>query len=197
MSDKRSVNWSPRLIADNPRSAIAGIPEVTQRKGLRQYRPRKGRPTSAQIAAIDRAILAAAIQRFLADGYAGASMDAIITAAGVSSGTLYSRYRDKKSLFRAVVKYRADTWTAEVAKQNWQLGDTLEKRLKQYAKILMTLGATTEAQGLRRLFDAASDQDPEMARTLYEKGYKLIIKRMAREIRDFTRADRKESAVRC
>lgn len=49
------------------------------------------------------AILAAARTMFLEQGYNGASMDAIATAAGVSKLTVYSHFGDKESLFNAAV----------------------------------------------------------------------------------------------
>ena len=41
---------------------------------------------------------------FLADGYEGASVDAIARAAGVSKATLYSYFPDKRLLFMEVAK---------------------------------------------------------------------------------------------
>ncbi len=49
------------------------------------------------------AILAGALQEFLAKGYAGASMDRITRAAGVSKSTLYAYFQDKESLFLALI----------------------------------------------------------------------------------------------
>jgi Bacterial regulatory proteins, tetR family len=63
------------------------------RKAQPSFQPKKGRPTADQVLAIERAILNAAMERFLADGYNGASMDAIAIAVGVSKGALYSRSR--------------------------------------------------------------------------------------------------------
>ncbi len=52
----------------------------------------------------DEAILRGAMQEFLANGYSGASMDRITTAAGVSKSTLYARFKDKESLFSALIE---------------------------------------------------------------------------------------------
>lgn len=59
------------------------------------------------------AILEGAMQEFLANGYAAASMDRIAAAAGVSKATVYSHFQDKEKLFNALIerlakeKYRA------------------------------------------------------------------------------------------
>ena len=52
------------------------------------------------------AILTAARGVFLQDGYAAASMNAIADAARVSKATLYSHFKDKETLFAAVVEER-------------------------------------------------------------------------------------------
>ncbi len=50
------------------------------------------------------AILAGALQEFLANGYAGTSMDRITAAAGVSKSTLYAYFKDKEALFSALIE---------------------------------------------------------------------------------------------
>lgn len=50
------------------------------------------------------AILEGAMQEFLKQGYAAASMDRIATAAGVSKATVYNHFQDKENLFTALVE---------------------------------------------------------------------------------------------
>ena len=49
-------------------------------------------------------ILQGAMQEFLANGYAGTSMDKIAKTGGVSKATIYSYFQDKEGLFAALVK---------------------------------------------------------------------------------------------
>jgi len=51
-------------------------------------------------------ILEGARDVFFAQGFAGASMDAIAKAAGVSKGTLYVYFENKESLFGALIEAR-------------------------------------------------------------------------------------------
>ncbi|MGD1940287.1 MAG: TetR/AcrR family transcriptional regulator [Leptolyngbyaceae cyanobacterium] len=51
-----------------------------------------------------KAILEGALQVFLGQGYAAASMDRIAAAAGVSKSTLYSNFQDKQGLFLALMR---------------------------------------------------------------------------------------------
>jgi len=48
-------------------------------------------------------LLEVAQQRFLADGYAGTSLDAIADAAGYSKGAVYSNFSDKRALCAEVL----------------------------------------------------------------------------------------------
>lgn len=63
------------------------------------------RPTRAEQQATTRAgILAAARTRFLENGYAATSLDDIADDAGYSKGAVYSNFRDKPTLCRAVLE---------------------------------------------------------------------------------------------
>jgi AcrR family transcriptional regulator len=58
---------------------------------------------ATMVAEKDRAIVLAAHDHFLRDGFAGASMDAIAKSAGVSVKTIYSHFVNKEELFSKVM----------------------------------------------------------------------------------------------
>ncbi len=64
-----------------------------------------GRPKDLEKRA---AILEAAKQLFVKQGFEGTSMDAIANKAGVSKLTVYSHYRDKETLFAAAVSSKCE-----------------------------------------------------------------------------------------
>src|SRR5215469_10908140 len=70
--------------------------------GLGGTRGRAGRPTSSEAAELSDRLRRAAVNAFLENGYEGTTMEAVAQAAGVTKGTLYARYPDKRSLFVAV-----------------------------------------------------------------------------------------------
>jgi TetR/AcrR family transcriptional repressor of mexJK operon len=145
----------------------------------------RGRPTADRVHEINRAILDAATQCFLAAGYAGASMDAIAAEARVSKVTLYARYQ-KESLFQAVVKDRLLAWTQSELKSDWRPGATLEARLRDRVQVLMLIGARKELRAFDRLLAAAPT---ELAQGLRQVRYNLMIDLITRDITEFTTAD--------
>lgn len=62
-------------------------------------RRRGGRPGRADTERLGAAILAAAEQVFLAEGFGGARMEAIAAAAGTTKQTVYTRFGSKEALF--------------------------------------------------------------------------------------------------
>jgi TetR/AcrR family transcriptional repressor of mexJK operon len=68
--------------------------------------PRRGRPRDASK---DEAILVAAGELFMERGFEAASLDAVAQAASVSKATIYSRFADKETLFRAVLDHECNS----------------------------------------------------------------------------------------
>ncbi len=63
----------------------------------------KARPGRQRSQAADDAILTATLDALAAEGYGGLTMSAVITAAGVSSATLYRRWPTKQQLVAAAL----------------------------------------------------------------------------------------------
>jgi TetR/AcrR family transcriptional repressor of mexJK operon len=61
-----------------------------------------------------RAILDAAKNLFVRNGYASTSMDAVAAEAGVSKLTVYSHFTDKETLFSAAVVARCEEQMPEL-----------------------------------------------------------------------------------
>jgi len=62
-------------------------------------RGRKGDPEGRR-----QAILEAALDQFLAEGFSATTLDGIARQAGVAKGTIYLYFADKEALFRALVQ---------------------------------------------------------------------------------------------
>ena len=71
-------------------------------------RAAQGRATRGQLIEV-------ATRLFAENGYEGTSIEAVLTAAGVSRGALYHHFAGKEALFEAVVSAVTDQVTTELA----------------------------------------------------------------------------------
>lgn len=108
-----------------------------------------------------QAVITAAEQIFLEQGYAAASMDGIAAAAGVSKRTVYNHFPSKQDLFQAVVS-RLYSGLAET-QRNWlPLDRPPEEALAEFARTLLAHLRRPDVQGLYRLIVADLPRAPEM-----------------------------------
>lgn len=118
--------------------------------------PRRGRPSREQSAAIDRKILEAGLAIFLDVGFTDATMEAIAERAGVARANVYTRHADKLTLLKAVIDYRLSLWSKLSAQMDWMLGDTLELRLRHYARNVIAWSCKEEVRAFERLVQGAT-----------------------------------------
>ena len=118
------------------------------------------------------AILTAARERFLADGFDRASMDAIAAGAGVSKRTVYDYYGDKRTLLLAVVEQALATLGVSVTAaidDHLRDVDDLERALVDFAVgVTATAIGSSDYNALMRLLGAESENLPEMRQMNWE-----------------------------
>jgi AcrR family transcriptional regulator len=119
-----------------------------------------------------RAILDAATQVFLSEGFAGASMDAIAAAAGVSKPTVYNHFGDKQQLFAQIVQDMIGGITEPFYDQIVDLSDDggLDKNLRELAALLLTAVMQPQNLQLRRLVIGEAGRFPELGRAYEQEG---------------------------
>ncbi|MFC4945451.1 TetR/AcrR family transcriptional regulator [Pseudonocardia sp. GCM10023141] len=118
--------------------------------------PRRGRPPSV---AKGEAILEAATDVFLEEGFGGAGVDVIAAAAGVSKQTVYSRYADKEALFLAVVE-AARTEGAGIDGFGLVGATDLRVALVELGERLLGIMLTPRVTAFRRLIIAEAGRRP-------------------------------------
>src|ERR1700755_3141765 len=101
---KRATTRTPAKPAKSrvrSRAAAARTPKVVSAK----VEPAKPALNRAERAAERReAIIAAAMDEFIAQGFAATRLDAVAKKAGVAKGTIYLHFKDKEALFEELIR---------------------------------------------------------------------------------------------
>jgi TetR/AcrR family transcriptional repressor of mexJK operon len=126
------------------------------------------------------AILEAASEVFLRNGYVGSSMDEVAAAAAVSKQTVYKHFADKETLFRelitATVHATGDQLSADLA----VVGDRpLAVELRAFARHLVHGIMQPRVLRLRRLVIGEATRFPELGRTFYQGGVARTVDTLA------------------
>lgn len=117
------------------------------------------------------AIVTAALEHFLRNGYLGANVDDIAAAARVSKRTVYNIFGGKEQLFReimadafAVAEQFANDLTRTLADT-----DDVAAELRAIAGGLLRAVLSDRVLRLRRLLIGEAERFPELAREYYER----------------------------
>ena len=121
-----------------------------------------------------QAILDAAKQAFLANGYSGASIEAIAMAAPVSKPTLYNHFKSKQELFAAVIAAQCAALLSTLADVKAEFSDPVAG-LKSIADAFVDLIYAEEALQLYRLIIAEQQQFPELGELIYRAGPEPVL----------------------
>jgi AcrR family transcriptional regulator len=118
------------------------------------------------------AILAAAAEIFLRNGFLGASMDEVAARAEVSKQTVYKQFASKEALFVAVVSAMTGAAGDEVQREIADLGerDDPERQLLAYAERQLIVVLTPRLMQLRRLVIGEANRFPALGRALQAGG---------------------------
>jgi TetR/AcrR family transcriptional repressor of mexJK operon len=119
-----------------------------------------------------RAIVEAATDAFLRNGYLGTSMDEIAALAGVSKQTVYKHFADKQRLFSEIVSATVDEAADPVFEELERLEDSgdVEADLRNLARRQLALVMQPKLMQLRRLVIGEAGRFPELGRTFYDRG---------------------------
>ena len=119
-----------------------------------------------------RAILDAATEVFLRDGYLGTNMDEIAALSEVSKQTVYKHFVSKEALFIEIVSSMTDGAGDIVRDDVAELDDggDVAEYLVDYAYRQLTVVLTPRLMQLRRLVIGEVSRFPELAKVLYERG---------------------------
>lgn len=119
-----------------------------------------------------QAILNAAAERFLSQGYSATSMDQVAEQAGVSKQTVYAQFASKEALFVEMVRSLTHPPGDRVQQGMNELprGNDIGEHLLAYAVRQLQIAGTPLLMQLRRLAIAEAERFPEVGQALYEVG---------------------------
>lgn len=115
------------------------------------------------------AILAAAKDLFVANGYEATSMEAVAEAAGVSKLTVYSHFGDKPGLFREAVRAAAEGYLPhEVFVLRGRAG--ARRHLERVARAFVAMVTSPESIAAVRMLAADARLAGELGPVFFEAG---------------------------
>jgi TetR/AcrR family transcriptional repressor of mexJK operon len=136
-------------------------------------------------------IIAAATKVFLREGYQ-ASVDTIIAEVGIARQTLYNHFKDKRSLFQAVIESVSARTMLPLRSLSLGSDVPLASALREFGEAYMHGMLAPENLALTRLISAAIHQFPAVGKFAYETGSKRSIALLA----NYLRAQRKCGRIR-
>jgi TetR/AcrR family transcriptional repressor of mexJK operon len=108
---------------------------------------------------------------FLANGFAGASMNEIARLSNSSKTTFYARFPTKEKLFIAVMERRMDTVLGEVTAP-LPAESPIDVALKEYGTRFLRFALSDDQITLLRIISMESVRFPELGERFYELGPK-------------------------
>jgi TetR/AcrR family transcriptional regulator, mexJK operon transcriptional repressor len=135
--------------------------------------PRPGRPRRGTQPARSAALLHAATRIFLREGYGLASIDKVASEAGMSTRTIYERYKNKADLLRAVISRLLDRMSTVVATADL---DRLELRaaLAVIAQTVTERARDPESAALFRIVATEAHRFPELVAQMRETDQRCV-----------------------
>ena len=137
-------------------------------------RRRPGRPSLS-----NEALLDVALDLFLELGFERTSIEAICVAAGMAKRTVYARYGDKQSLFKAALTRAIAEWMVPIERLRSAESGDLEESLLAIGRILVTNVISPAGLRLLRLTNAESGRMPEIGAFNVEQGTRPTIEYLA------------------
>lgn len=133
-------------------------------------RPRAGRPTREQAEARHAELLDHALDHFLDKGFEQATIEAIASTVGMTKRTVYARYTDKASLFRAAVRRAIERYA--ISDERIRATDTgdLAQTLTNLAMLRIDLISSPLGLNLQRVIQTESYRFPDIFTDSYDLG---------------------------
>jgi TetR/AcrR family transcriptional regulator, mexJK operon transcriptional repressor len=153
---------------------------------LTQDPPKRGRPRRGTDLARMTSLMDAATRVFLREGYGLASIDKVAAEAGVSTRTIYERFKNKADLLGAVISRLVERMSTVLATVDLT---RLEPRsaLLALARTMIQRVGDPDAVAMYRILVAEAHRFPELAAKMRETDKRCIDRTVADYFRDQVR----------
>ncbi|MDE2597777.1 MAG: TetR/AcrR family transcriptional regulator [Sphingomonadales bacterium] len=121
-----------------------------------------GRPTREQAEQRNRELLDKALDLFLENGFERTTIEGITGAVGMAKRTVYARYGDKETLFKAALQRAIDDWIVPLDQLRAAEGDDFEASLLAIGRLLVANILSPAGLRLMRITNAESVRMPEI-----------------------------------
>jgi AcrR family transcriptional regulator len=128
-----------------------------------------GRPTREQSEQRNQELLDRALDLFLERGFEGTTIEAIVDSIGMARRTVYERYGDKITLFKAALQRAIDDWVVPAERLQAAETDDFEASLLAVARLMVADLRTPSGMRLARIANTEVFRMPEIAAYLWER----------------------------
>jgi TetR/AcrR family transcriptional regulator, mexJK operon transcriptional repressor len=142
-----------------------------------------GRPTRKQAEERQGELLNCALDMFLDRGYEQTTIEAIAAAVSMTKRTIYARYEDKATLFRAAVQHATERWIVPQETLRALETDDLEATLIALARMRVAHVMTPEGLKLQRIINSESYRFPDIFTAAYEQATAPVVEFLADVLR--------------
>lgn len=150
---------------------FTGKPEKLPREGGRG----PGRPSREQSEARNRELLDRALDLFLERGFEGTTIEAIVDSVGMARRTVYARYGDKITLFKAALQRAIDDWVVSEERLRAAETDDFAETLHAIARLMVSRALTPSGMRLTRIAHAEVIRMPEIGAYLADRTERLAL----------------------
>jgi AcrR family transcriptional regulator len=161
---RNEATKNPRKTAPKPANRRAG-----ERASAAPAAPKPASNRAERAAERRGAIIEAAMDEFIARGFAATRLDDVAKRAGVAKGTIYLHFKDKESMFEELIRTAIVPMITRLWGTPPQPGASVRDMVEGFAKTFIEEVATTRRGDLVRLIVAEGPRFPAVADFYYRE----------------------------
>lgn len=165
LTSPRRASQSSGMVLKSETVLFIGKAGSTPREGGRG----PGRPSPEQSKLRNQELLDRALDLFLERGFDGTTIEAIVDSVGMARRTVYARYGDKITLFKAALQRAIDDWVVPEERLRAAETEDFEETLLGVARLMVESALSPSGMRLTRIAHAEVIRMPEIGTYLAER----------------------------